>query len=105
VILATTHSPQIIGEVKSQGLILLKQEDQRIIVDQEGLPGFGFDSNWILEHLMETESRNSATKQEIDMVEDALEEGNLDKAREHLQRLRQMMINLNRNKLPPITKY
>lgn len=89
--IATTHSPLIIGEVEPSGLILLKQEDNGIRVVQQGLQGFGLDSSWILQHLMDTDSRNSETQEQIDLVEDALEEGDLDLAHQHLNRLKTMI--------------
>jgi predicted ATP-binding protein involved in virulence len=89
--IATTHSPLIIGEVEPSGLILLKQEDNGIKVVQQGLQGFGLDSSWILQHLMDTDSRNSETQEQIDLVEDALEEGDLGLAHQHLNRLKTMI--------------
>ena len=52
--IATTHSPQIIGECDPAGLILLTKEDGKVVVTQGGRQGFGLDSSWILEHLMGT---------------------------------------------------
>lgn len=89
--IATTHSPQIIGEVKPPGLILLEKQGSHIIVRQEGLQGYGLDSSWILEHLMDTESRNVQTQSQINLVEDAIEEGALNLARTHLAHLQKMI--------------
>lgn len=89
--IATTHSPQIIGEVKPPGLSLLEKQGSRIVVRQEGLQGYGLDSSWILEHLMDTESRNIQTQSQINLVEDAIEEGALDIARTHLAHLQKMI--------------
>jgi predicted ATP-binding protein involved in virulence len=88
--IATTHSPQIIGEVRPDGLIFLNKETDRIQV-HPGKQGYGLDTNWILEHLMDTPSRNIGTEQQIDQVENALEEGDLDTARLRLDILRQML--------------
>lgn len=89
--IATTHSPQIVGECDPAGLILLTQEDDKILVTQGGLQGFGLDSNWILEHLMDTAPRNVSTQKQIFLVEDAIEEGDLPLARKHLADLREML--------------
>ena len=89
--IATTHSPLIIGEVKSPGLTLITKEDNRIVVHQKGLQGFGLASNWILEQLMGTASRNATTQAQINLVEDALEEGELEIARNRLEELIIMM--------------
>lgn len=89
--IVTTHSPQIIGECDPAGLILLTKEDDNLVVAQGGNQGFGLDSNWILEHLMGTAPRNVSVQMQINSVEDAIEEGNLQLAREHLTDLRQTL--------------
>ncbi|KAM3100867.1 AAA family ATPase [Phormidesmis sp. 146-35] len=43
--IATTHSPQIVGEVKPPGLSLIVKEGDRVVAIQEGLQGFGLDSS------------------------------------------------------------
>lgn len=82
--IATTHSPLVIGEVEPSGLILLNRHNGNVDVVQEGLQGFGLDSSWILEHIMDTDSRNPETQEQIDHIEDALEDGELNLAREYL---------------------
>lgn len=89
--IATTHSPQIIGECAPVGLILLTEEDGKVVVSQSGHQGFGLDSSWILEHLMGTAPRNVSVQIQINRVEDAIEEGNLQLARKHLADLRQKL--------------
>ena len=89
--IATTHSPQIIGECDPAGLILLAKEDGKVVVTQGGHQGFGLDSSWILEHLMGTAPRNVSVQKRINRVEDAIEEGNLSLARKHLADLRQTL--------------
>ena len=89
--IATTHSPQIIGECDPAGLILLTKEDGKVVVAQGGHQGFGLDSSWILEHLMGTAPRNVSVQMQINRVEDALEDGELERAREHLAKLREMI--------------
>lgn len=89
--IATTHSPQIIGEVEPTGLTLLQKEGDRILVKQKGLQSFGLDSSWILKHLMETEPRNFRVQSQINSIEDSLEEGDLDSARNKLDALKDMI--------------
>ncbi|KPV54315.1 hypothetical protein SE17_04500 [Kouleothrix aurantiaca] len=88
--IATTHSPLIIGEVQPDGLIFLTNEDGRIVIRQ-GDQGYGLDSSYILEHLMATNSRATPSRVQINLVEDALEEGDLSQARNHLNELRKML--------------
>ena len=89
--IATTHSPQIIGECDPAGLILLTKEDGKAVVTQGGHQGFGLDSSWILEHLMGTAPRNVSVQMQINRVEDAIEDGDLPTARKHLADLREMI--------------
>ena len=89
--IVTTHSPQIIGECDPAGLILLTKEDDNLVVARGGNQGFGLDSSWILEHLMGTAPRNVSVQMQINRVEDDIEEGNLQLAREHLADLRQTL--------------
>ncbi|UUO13798.1 AAA family ATPase [Dolichospermum heterosporum] len=89
--IATTHSPLIIGEVKPPGLTLIRKEDNGIVLLEKGLQGFGLASNWILEELMGTKSRNATTQAQINLVEDALEEGELELARNRLEQLKDMI--------------
>ena len=89
--IATTHSPQIIGECDPAGLILLTKEDGKVVVTQGGHQGFGLDSSWILEHLMGTAPRNVSVQRQINRVEDAIEDGDLPTARKHLADLREMI--------------
>ena len=89
--IASTHSPQIIGECDPAGLILLAKEDGKVVVAQGGHQGFGLDSSWILEHLMGTAPRNVSVQMQINCVEDAIEDGDLTIARKHLADLREMI--------------
>ncbi|MDZ8069729.1 MAG: AAA family ATPase [Nostoc sp. DedQUE08] len=89
--IATTHSPLIIGEVKPPGLTLITKENNGIVVLQKRLQGFGLTSNRILEQLMGTASRNATTQAQINLVEYALEEGELELARNRLEELITMM--------------
>lgn len=89
--ITTTHSPQIVGEVKPPGLSLIVKEDNQIVVLQQGIQGYGLASNWILEHLMGTASRNASTQAQINLVEDALEEGDLELARSRIEQLKTMI--------------
>ncbi len=82
----TTHSPQIIGEVPRDAVHLLSA------TGSEPAPvAYGADSNWILEHVMGAEQRSAPATDKIHGIEDALEEGHLDAARDKLQELQKMV--------------
>ena len=74
--IATTHSPQIIGECKT---------DEIIIVTETGgkrpSQSFGMDSNWILECLMETPARDQVVQAKIDEMFKAIDENEFGNAR------------------------
>ncbi len=87
---ATTHSPQIIGETQPERIILLQAEEGRIFPKRCG-QAYGLDTNYILEHLMGTPSRPEPTRKKILAIEAALDEGELDQARTQLAELRNII--------------
>jgi predicted ATP-binding protein involved in virulence len=88
--IATSHSPQIISEVQPEELIFLEREGERITV-RPGNQSYGLDTNWILEHLMGVPSRPEPARKLIDQTEEALEDGQLEAARQHLSALRGLL--------------
>lgn len=87
---ATTHSPQIISEVQPESLLLLRQEEDRIVPERCG-QAYGLDANYVLEHIMGTAARAAPATQAIHAVEDALERGDVAAARERLEKLRTLL--------------
>jgi len=81
--IVTTHSPQIIGEVPPEQIILL--ENGKVITTDRSL---GMDANWILEFLMGTAPRNPATEQKLETISDLLEDEQFDLAEEKINELR-----------------
>lgn len=67
--IATTHSPQIIGEVAPENIIILEHHKQPYRPDQS----LGMDSNWILQILMDTSERNETTTRALEHISDLLE--------------------------------
>lgn len=82
----TSHSPQVIGEVAPEEIRMLDEAARGRAPDR----AYGLDSNAVLEEVMGAESRTPAGRKAIEAVEDALEEGELDKARQKLARLKQL---------------
>ena len=62
--IATTHSPQILGEVEPESIFLLEKGKQPYRPDQS----LGMDTNWILRFLMDVDERDYATKEELDRI-------------------------------------
>jgi predicted ATP-binding protein involved in virulence len=82
----TSHSPQVIGEVAPEQIRILGDAAFGLMPEQS----FGLDSNAILEDVMEADSRTPSGAEAIDAVEQALEHGDLDEARERLDDLRKL---------------
>lgn len=89
-LVATTHSPQIIGETQPERIILLQAEEGRIVPKRCG-QAYGLDANAILELIMGTASRAEPVRTAIAAVERALDDGELDQARTHLTALRNLI--------------
>lgn len=86
--IATTHSPQIISEVQPDRLVWLSRQDSGVVAARKP-QSYGLDTNWILDHLMESESSPSPTRAMIDEIEEALDRDDLDNAKSKLQELRE----------------
>ena len=82
--IATTHSPQIIGEVSPDKIILLESGQPPYRRDQS----LGMDSNWILRYLMDASERDPETKQELSCIADLIEDEQYDKATTAVETLR-----------------
>lgn len=85
--IASSHSPQIVGETQPHQLILLKQIKGKVVAEPCG-QAYGLDTNYVLEHIMESPSRPVAVTSAIDAVEEALEAADLELARDKLAELR-----------------
>lgn len=82
--IATTHSPQIIGEVSPDNIILLERGKPPYRPDQ----ALGMDSNWILRHLMGASERDSKTERELSRIAGSIEDEQYDKATAAIETLR-----------------
>src|SRR5208282_922381 len=69
----TSHSPQVIGEVSRDEVILLTSEGVK-----RPSVALGADANWILDHVMEGSSSETPNARLLqNEIEDALADGNL----------------------------
>jgi predicted ATP-binding protein involved in virulence len=83
----TSHSPQVIGEVSRDEVLLLTPEGV-----QHPSVALGADSNWLLDHVMEgSASETQSARRLQNEAEDALAEGDLKLAGEKLRALRQLL--------------
>ena len=83
----TTHSPQVISDLK--WVHLLKSTSEGIAIDR--VPSFGKDSNRILETLMGTPERPQQIKDDIDRLFQLIDDEKFDEARELRQQLAKIM--------------
>lgn len=83
--IATTHSPQVIGETEPGRAIVLR-EGGRVEVQSESL---GRDSGWILRHVMETTERNAELQAGLDEVDALIDSDHAGAARARVSELRQ----------------
>ena len=83
----TTHSPQVISELK--WVHLLRSTSEGIAIDR--VPSFGKDSNRILETLMATPERPQQIKEDLRKLFRLIDKGELGKARQLRLELAQRM--------------
>lgn len=92
--ITTTHSSQVISELQPGELTFLLEVDGQVTA-RPAIQAYGLDANWILEHLMNAHARPEPIKNLIDDIEDLLEESDLDKAREKVAELKEMLHGLD----------
>ena len=79
-IFATTHSPQVIGEVAPESVFVLRTKNGQPEVVRPRT-ALGYDSNWILEVLMDVSARDEETKEELNRYFALIDDGKIDEAR------------------------
>lgn len=83
----TSHSPQVIGEVTRDEVRMLAPSG----IERPSV-AFGADSNWILDHVLENSASETLDVRKLqEQVEEALSVGNLNIARQKLQKLRELI--------------
>jgi predicted ATP-binding protein involved in virulence len=84
--IVTTHSPQVISEVKPEGIYVLKKTDNGVIAVRPE-SSYGRDSNRILEDLMDVPERPEEIKEDLLELFRLIDAGNLKGARQLRQQL------------------
>ncbi len=80
--ICTTHSPQLMGQVKADEIILLGSETRH------PAQSFGMDSNWVLRHLMGSDDRDPDVAAKLDAIFEDIEEARFDEALAAVKTLR-----------------
>lgn len=86
--IVTTHSPQVIGQVRPAKLRLLHHDDAGRVILADASQSFGMDSSWILQNIMGVPARDYETEQRLSAIYLAIDEDNLEKAQELAEQLR-----------------
>jgi predicted ATP-binding protein involved in virulence len=83
----TTHSPQVLGEVHSENIVLLEKMAEGIRYGRFSKEVYGMTSNHILEAVMETPERSTRVGSPVREAYAALERGDVARAKELLAKL------------------
>jgi predicted ATP-binding protein involved in virulence len=84
--IVTTHSPQVISQVKPEGIYILERTDEGIVAMRPE-SSYGRDSNRILEDLMDTPERPQEIKESLLELFRLIAKGELDSARHLHQKI------------------
>ncbi|WP_458368244.1 AAA family ATPase [Nostoc commune] len=84
--IVTTHSPQVLSQVKPEGIYILEKTDQGVVAKRPE-SSFGRDSNRILEDLMGVPERPQEIKQSLLELFRLIDAGNIEGARQLRQKL------------------
>ena len=79
--IVTTHSPQVIGQVRPEKLKLLHFDTSQKVVRIDAAQSFGMDSSWILQNIMGVPARDYETEQRLSAIYQAIDTDRLDDAR------------------------
>lgn len=83
--LITTHSPQVLGELKPESVVLLR--DGELVGHPQA--SYGLTSGQVLEEIMDASSRTNEVKERLDSIFASLERGALAEARQMIANLKQ----------------
>lgn len=86
--IATTHSPQIIGEVKPEKIYILDRNGKKPYKPNQSL---GMDSNWILDRLMKTKTRDADTQKDLKKIEVLIKNEKYKDAQTKIDQIRQRL--------------
>jgi predicted ATP-binding protein involved in virulence len=97
--ICTTHSPQLIGQVKADEIILLPTfglEKSSSSPTEHTYPSFahpaqsyGMDSNWVLQHIMGSTDRDPDVSIQLDRLFEAIENADFESATALIETVRQ----------------
>lgn len=80
--IVTSHSPQVIGQVKPESLHVIYREQPGRVTARQFSQSFGMDSNWVLQEIMSTSPRDHEIELKLRSIYEALDKDDLAAARE-----------------------
>ena len=86
--IVSTHSPQVLGELKSEYVFILSDGENGIKAKQPAYEIYGQTSGTLLEDMMQTPERSGGIKTKIKESFEALELGSIDEAKRLIGELR-----------------
>jgi predicted ATP-binding protein involved in virulence len=84
----TTHSPQVIGQMRPEKLRLLHYDESGKVIRSLVTQSFGMDSSWILQNIMGVPARDYETEQRLSAIYRKIDEERLNDARNLADALR-----------------
>ncbi|MEO5339623.1 MAG: AAA family ATPase [Magnetococcus sp. MYC-9] len=88
--IVSTHSPQVVSDVRPEAVFLLRQTEDNIVVSHPE-DSFGQSSDRILEDLMGVPARPVKIKEALRSLFDQISRGDLEAAQRHLSELQQQI--------------
>jgi len=92
--IVTTHSPQILGELRSENVFILTDGENGIEVKRPAYEIFGQTSGILLEDMMQTPERNVPVQEKIDEIFLSIEHGELEEAQKGYTELKSLAADL-----------
>ncbi|HUN83306.1 MAG TPA: AAA family ATPase [Terracidiphilus sp.] len=86
--IATSHSPQLIGEVEPREIILLRDHDS-----VNPPQAYGMDSNWVLRYVMGADERDREVKEALSEIERMIAASDFESARSRIGQMRSLIGN------------
>ena len=85
----TSHSPQILGEIRDGQILILQKDSDGGTAFRESEATFGRDSNEILISVLDASERDQGVKDKLEALEEMISKNQLDEARQAIDELRE----------------
>jgi len=86
----TTHSPQVISQVQSESLFLLKNKNNELSYSK-ALESYGMNTDRILEDLLEVDARPGKEKKELHKIFQLIQDNKIEEAKSEIMMLKNLI--------------